>query len=108
MSFAESLSTYGRSCRFVVADGSLDSATQQANREGAQVVQRKFGFEMCLMGGHERKALFDHFVGAGLDPEVVKFALFGLESFRFGMCGANRNLSLALMTTPIVDLLLQM
>jgi hypothetical protein len=65
-----------------------------ANQEVARGVRQRFGFDVCYVGAEERRALSKGFLRAGLDPEVVRFAIHGLDSIRAGTLGANRNLLL--------------
>ena len=82
-SFSENVRAHGRSVDFLVADSSARPEQREAFRTGLR--------GRVLYAGEEEKRRFaDGLVHAGIDPDVVEFALFDPLGIGFA-CGANRN-----------------
>lgn len=89
-SFAKNAGAHGRTVEFLVADSSLQPAQRAAFRERLGALGRERKIPLRYGGEEEKRLLAAELVTAGIDPEIIEFALF--DPLRTGFaCGANRN-----------------
>jgi len=96
-SYIENSKKYGRANDFVVLDDSESAGVRNQTRRLLLSLKEKFSAEIYYAGLEEKRRFAEALISrGGLPPDVVKFALLGLEGFECSI-GANRN-SLALHT----------
>jgi len=77
--------------RIVIVDGSNDERAIQSNRELAARAAKQAEFDIRYCGLEEKKRFADALSHrAGVDPDLVRFALFGVDRID-NTTGANRN-----------------
>ena len=102
-SFTESAVRCGRSHDYVVIDDGATLEEQSATKGVLEGLSRERGLTIRYAGRTERQSYADALAAAGLEPEVVRFALVGDTAFAV-TTGAARN-SLLLDTTGDLCLL---
>ena len=90
-SFIENVTTHGRVADFVVMDDSKGLEVRAQTREMLSELKRRYGVHVYYAGKEEKAEFAAALTADGdLSPEVVDFALFGTEGYRF-TGGANQN-----------------
>ena len=88
--YVENAKSFGRKNGFIVMDDSADFRTRGDCRRMLRSLRDRWAVKVAYAGREEKKAFAQALVGAGLPPEVVRFALFG-AGVAGSSVGANRN-----------------
>lgn len=91
------LAAFGRRPKVLIADGSTTRSSLTDNQEVVATFKEKGSLSIELIGHEDRERLIRLLVSAGLDENVVSFAMSGLADLSIGCAGSNRNF-LLLMT----------
>jgi hypothetical protein len=89
-SYMENARQFGRECDWIVYDDSDTLSIRNEYRDMAKSLGRDFGTKVFYAGMEEKRAFAGELAATGLAPDLMEFALFGLEGLR-PTCGANRN-----------------
>ena len=85
------LGAFGRRPTVLIADGSTTRGGLVDNKEVVRTFRERGSLNVELIGHEEKERLRRELVSAGLDKNVVSFAITGLTELSIGCAGANRN-----------------
>ena len=88
--YVEDALAHGRAIRWLVADDSVDPDVGASCRAVLRDLQARHRIEIAYAGGPEKRAFAAALARAGVDPEVLEFALFDPEQTGYTP-GANQN-----------------
>ena len=92
ISYIESSKKYDRSNDFTIVDNSADSPTRDGYRQMLHSLKVRYGAKIFYAGLEEKTCFADRLTkGGDLPPEVVNFALFGVQGETLAAFGGNRN-----------------
>jgi hypothetical protein len=88
--YVEDALAHGRAVRWLVADDSADPAVGASCRAFLRDLQARYPIDVAYAGPNEKRSFAAALVKAGVDPDVVAFALFDPEGVGYTP-GANQN-----------------
>jgi hypothetical protein len=92
-SFNDNAKAWGRKQQFVLCDDSPTSEMQERYRATAAAIKNKNNIAISYLGRPQRQLMISALSSKGIPPQVLHFALFGVEGLG-QTYGCNRNASL--------------